>query len=194
MAKTASGQKQRDMIAMAQSKLDPAAIRRLEASIFYNAMLHTTCVATMIDGGHAENALPQRAHAMIQCRMLPDDTQASVEATLKKTLADPAISISVITPAAPGPESVPTPAFIHKVEAVVESMWPNVPVVPDMDAGASDSKYTRGAGLATFGISGLFTDIADNRAHGRDERIPIDGFYQDVEFTYRMMKNFSTSE
>ena len=194
MAKTASGQKQRDMIAMAQSKLDPAAIRRLEASIFYNAMLHTTCVATMIDGGHAENALPQRAHAMIQCRMLPDDTQASVEATLKNTLADPAISISVITPAAPGPESVPTPAFIHKVEAVVESMWPNVPVVPDMDAGASDSKYTRGAGLATFGISGLFTDIADNRAHGRDERIPIDGFYQDVEFTYRMMKNFSTSE
>jgi acetylornithine deacetylase/succinyl-diaminopimelate desuccinylase-like protein len=73
-------------------------------------------------------------------------------------------------------------------------MWPNVPVVQDMDAGASDSKYTRGAGLATFGISGLFTDIADNRAHGRDERIPIDGFYQDVEFTYRMMKNFSTSE
>ena len=194
MAKMESGQKQRDMIAMTQPKPDPAAIRRLEASIFYNAMLHTTCVATMIDGGHAENALPQRAHAMIQCRMLPDDTQASVEASLKKTLADPAISVSVITPAAPGPESVPVPAFVRKVEAIVESMWPDVPVVPDMDAGASDSKYTRGAGLPTFGISGLFTDIDDNRAHGRDERIPMDGFYQDVEFTYRLMKNFSAAE
>jgi acetylornithine deacetylase/succinyl-diaminopimelate desuccinylase-like protein len=194
MAKMESGQKQRDMMAMTQPKPDPAAIRRLETGIFDNAMLHTTCVATMIDGGHAENALPQRAHAVIQCRMLPDDTQASVEATLRKTLADPAINISVITPAAPGPESVPTPAFLHKVSAVVESMWPNVPVVPDMDSGASDSKYTREAGLSTFGISGLFTDIDDNRTHGRDERIPVDGFYQDVEFTYRMMKTFSASE
>jgi acetylornithine deacetylase/succinyl-diaminopimelate desuccinylase-like protein len=194
MAKMESGQKQQDMLAMTQSKLDPAAIRRLEGSIFYNAMLHTTCVATMIDGGHAENALPQRAHAMIQCRMLPDDTQASVQATLIKTLADPAIKVSVITPAAPGPESIPTPAIMRKVAAVVGSMWPNVPLVPDMDAGASDSKYTRGAGIPSFGISGLFTDIDDNRTHGRDERIPIDGFYQDVEFTYRMMKAVSAAE
>jgi acetylornithine deacetylase/succinyl-diaminopimelate desuccinylase-like protein len=194
MAKLESGQKQRDMIAMTQFKPDPAAIRRLEASILDNALLHTTCVATKIDGGHAENALPQRARAMIQCRMLPDDTQASVQATLVKTLADPAIRISVITPAAPGPESVPTAAIMNKVAAVVGSMWPNVPVVPDMDTGASDSKFTRGAGLPSFGITGLFTDIDDNRTHGRDERIPIDGFYQDVEFTYRMMKTFSAAE
>ena len=194
MAKLESGRKQRDMMAMTRPKLDQAAIKRLEASVFYNAMLHTTCVATMIDGGHAENALPQRAHAMIQCRMLPDDTQASVQATLAKTLADPAIKFSVITPAAPGPESVPTRAIMRKVEAVVGSMWPKVPVVPDMDAGASDSKFTRGAGIPSFGITGLFTDIDDNRAHGRDERIPIDGFYQDVEFTYRMMKTFSAAE
>jgi acetylornithine deacetylase/succinyl-diaminopimelate desuccinylase-like protein len=101
---------------------------------------------------------------------------------------------SMITPAAPGPESVPTPAIMRKVAAVVGSMWPNVPVVPDMDAGARDSKYTRGAGIPSFGITGLFTDIDDNRAYGRDERIPIDGFYEDVEFTYRMMKTFSTAE
>jgi acetylornithine deacetylase/succinyl-diaminopimelate desuccinylase-like protein len=194
MAKLESGQKRRDMMAMTQPNPDPAAIRRLEASIFDNALLHTTCVATKIDGGHAENALPQRARAMIQCRMLPEDTQASVEAALKNTLADPAIKVSVITPAAPGPESVPTPAMMSKVAAVVGSMWPNVPVVPDMDTGASDSKFTRGAGLPSFGITGLFTDIDDNRTHGRDERIPIDGFYQDVEFTYRMMKTFSAAE
>lgn len=194
MAQMESGQKRLDMLAMTRSKLDPGAIRRLEASIFDNAMLHTTCVATMINGGHAENALPQRAHATIQCRMLPDDTQASVQATLVHTLADPAIKVSVITPAAPGPESVPTGAIMRKVSAVVGSMWPDVPVVPDMDSGASDSKYTRGAGIPSFGISGLFTDIDDNRTHGRDERIPIDGFYQDVEFTYRMMKAFSAAE
>jgi acetylornithine deacetylase/succinyl-diaminopimelate desuccinylase-like protein len=180
-------QKRRDMTAMTQPKPDSAAIRRLEASVFNNALLHTTCVATKIEGGHAENALPQRARAMIQCRMLPDDTQASVQAILVKTLADPAIKLSVITPAAPGPESVPTPAIMSKVAAVVGSMWPNVPVVPDMDTGASDSKFTRGAVIPSFGITGLFTDIDDNRTHGRDERIPIDGFYQDVEFSYRMM-------
>jgi acetylornithine deacetylase/succinyl-diaminopimelate desuccinylase-like protein len=194
MATMQSGQKQRDLLAMTQPKLDRGAIRRLEASILYNALLHTTCVATMIDGGHAENALPQRARAMIQCRMLPDDTQASVQATLVKTLADAAIKVSVITPARPGPESVPTPAIMRKVAAIVGSMWPGVPLVPDMDTGASDSKYTRAAGIPSFGISGLFTDIDDNRTHGRDERIPVDGFYQDVEFTYRMMKTFSAAE
>jgi acetylornithine deacetylase/succinyl-diaminopimelate desuccinylase-like protein len=194
MATMQSGQKQRDMIAVTQPTLDPAAIKRLEASIFYNALLHTTCVATKIDGGHAENALPQRAHALIQCRMLPDDTQASVQATLVKTLADPAIKVSVVTPAAPGPESIPTPAIMRKVGAVVASMWPKVPLVPDMDTGASDSIFTRGAGIPSFGITGLFTDIDDNRTHGRDERIPIDGFYQDVEFTYRLMKTLSAAE
>jgi acetylornithine deacetylase/succinyl-diaminopimelate desuccinylase-like protein len=193
MAKLQSGQLQRDMLAMTLPRLDPSALKRLESSTFYNAMLHTTCVATMINGGHAENALPQRASATIQCRMLPDDTQESVQATLLKALSDPEIKVSVITPAAPGPESVPTPTVMRKVESVVGSMWPNVPVVPDMDAGASDSKYTRGAGIPSFGITGLFTDIDDNRAHGRDERIPIDGFYQDLEFTYRLMKAVSTA-
>jgi acetylornithine deacetylase/succinyl-diaminopimelate desuccinylase-like protein len=82
---------------------------------------------------------------------------------------------------------------MRKVEAVVSSMWPNLPVVPDMDAGASDSKYTRGAGIPTYGITGLFTDIDDNRAHGRDERIPVNGFYEDVEFTYRLIKEFSAA-
>jgi acetylornithine deacetylase/succinyl-diaminopimelate desuccinylase-like protein len=194
MAKMESGQKRQDMLSLSQSRLEPAAIKRLEASILNNAMLHTTCVATMMAGGQAENALPQRAHAIIQCRMLPDDTQASVQMALEKTLADPDIKVIVITPADPGPESVPTPAIMRRVGAVVDSMWPNVPVIPDMDAGASDSKFTRGAGIPTFGITGLFTDVDDNRAHGRDERIPIDGFYEDVEFTYRLMKSFSAAQ
>jgi acetylornithine deacetylase/succinyl-diaminopimelate desuccinylase-like protein len=196
LSKTESGQLSQDLMKMATAtgKFDAAAIRRLEGSIFYNAMLHTTCVATMLSGGHAENALPQRAGATIQCRLLPDDTQAEVQARLTKALDDPAIRISVISPAIPGPESAVTPALQHKFENVVGSMWPGVPVVPDMDAGASDSKFTRAAGIPTFGITGIFNDIDDNRAHGKDERIAVSGFYEDVEFTYRLMKAFSAAD
>jgi acetylornithine deacetylase/succinyl-diaminopimelate desuccinylase-like protein len=196
LSRTESGQMSRDLMTIAATTghFDRSAVRRLEGSIFYNAMLHTTCVATMLSGGHAENALPQRAGATIQCRMLPDDSQANVQAELAKALADPAIRISVISPALPGPESVVTPVLKHKFEDVVGSMWPGVPVVPDMDAGASDSKFTRAAGIPTFGLTGIFTDIDDNRAHGKDERIAVSGFYEDVEFTYRLMKAFSTGD
>jgi len=196
LSKTESGQLSRDLMKMANDtgQFDRAAVHRLEGSIFYNAMLHTTCVATMLSGGHAENALPQRAGATIQCRMLPDDSEAHVQAQLARALADPAIRISVVSPALPGPESVVTPALKHKFEDVVGSMWPGVPVVPDMDAGASDSKFTRAAGIPTFGLTGIFTDIDDNRAHGRDERIAVSGFYEDVEFTYRLMKAFSAAD
>jgi acetylornithine deacetylase/succinyl-diaminopimelate desuccinylase-like protein len=148
----------------------------------------------MLSGGHAENALPQRASAMIQCRVMPEDTQEGVRAQLEKALHDPEIKISVITPAKPAPESVLTPAVTAKFEKVVGSMWPGVPTVPDMDAGASDSIYTRGQGIPSFGISGLFTDIDDNRAHGRDERIRINSFYEDVEFHYRLIKAFTAAE
>lgn len=194
MAKLEQGQARQDMLAMTRPVPSPAAIKRLESNIFYNAALHTTCVATMITGGHAENALPQRAKATIQCRMLPDDRQDAVQAVLTKALADPAIKISVITPALPGPESVADAKLLGKLQSVVNSMWPTVPVVPDMDSGASDSKFTRAAGIPSFGITGMFIDMDDVRAHGRDERILIDNFYQDVEFTYRLMKSLSSAE
>jgi len=194
MARLESGQLRQDMEAMTKPKLDPAAVKRLEGQIFYNAMLHTTCVATMLDGGHADNALPQRAGASIQCRMMPDDTAEATKALIEKTLADPEIKVSVLVPAAPGPESPLTPAVTGKMKKVVESMWPGLAVVPDMDAGASDSKYTRGAGIPTYGITGIFSDIDDNRAHGRDERIRVNDYYGDVEFTYRELKAFSAVE
>ena len=194
MAKLESGQLRQDMEAMTRTPLDPAAVKRLEGHMFYNAMLHTTCVATMLDGGHAENALPQRAGVAIQCRMMPDETEAQTRALIEKTLADPQIKLSVITPAKPGPESPMTPAVMAKMRGVVEQMWPGVPVVPDMDAGASDSKYTRAVGIPTYGTTGIFTDIDDNRAHGRDERIRVNEYYGDVEFTYRELKAFSAAE
>jgi acetylornithine deacetylase/succinyl-diaminopimelate desuccinylase-like protein len=188
MARFEQGQMQQDMRAVAAAQPDPAAVKRLQRQPLYNAIQRTTCVATMIEGGHAENALPQRARAMIQCRMLPDDSQQAVQALLAKAINDNAVRISVVTPAAPGPESVPSPALMAKIKGVVGEMWPNVPLVPDMDTGASDSKYTRGAGIPSFGITGMFIDIDDVRAHGRDERILIGNYYQDVEFTYRLLK------
>jgi acetylornithine deacetylase/succinyl-diaminopimelate desuccinylase-like protein len=194
MAKLEKGQLRQDMEAMTKPELDPASVKRLEKQILYNAMLHTTCVATMLDGGHADNALPQRAGARIQCRLMPEDTPESARILIEKTLADPSIKVSVLIPALPGPESVPTPAVMGKMRSVVNSIWPGLSVVPDMDAGASDSKYTRAAGIPTFGITGLFADIDDNRAHGRDERIRVNNFYENVEFTYRLLKSFSAAE
>jgi acetylornithine deacetylase/succinyl-diaminopimelate desuccinylase-like protein len=194
MAKLEKGQLQQDMLAMAKPTLDAAAVKRLEKQPLYNAMLHTTCVATMIEGGHAENALPQRARAMIQCRTLPADDQATVQGLLAKAVNDPEVKISVFTPWAPGPESVASPKFLAKMQSVVDQSWPHVPVVPDMDAGASDSKFTRGAGIPSFGITGLFIDMDDVRAHGRDERIGVDSFYQNVEFDYHLLKAFSSEE
>jgi len=194
MAKMEKGQLRQDMTAMTRPNLDQAAVKRLEKQPLYNAMLHTTCVATMLDGGHAENALPQRAGAMIQCRTLPDDDQQTVQAMLTKAVADPEVKFSVITPWLPGPESVASPKFLARIQAVVDQMWPHVPVVPDMDSGASDSKYTRAAGIPSFGITGIFTDINDVRWHGRDERVPADGYYQNVEFQYRLIKTLSVAE
>lgn len=191
MSKLEKGPLAADMAAMSRTPLDQAAVKRLKSHLFYNAMLHTTCVATMIDGGHAENALPQRARATIQCRMLPDDSQEAVQQTLAKALRDPAIKISVLTPAVAGPESVLTPAIQGKIKGLINATWPNIPLVPDMDAGASDSKYTRAIGIPSFGVTGMFTDINDNRAHGRDERIGVDAYFEDVEFTYKLIKSLS---
>ena len=194
MAKLEKGPLRQDMEAMTKTELDPAAVARLEKRTLYNATLHTTCVATMLDGGHADNALPQRAGARIQCRLMPEDSPDSIRGLIEKTLADPAIKVSVLIPALPGPESAPTPAVMSKMKSVVNSMWPNLPVVPDMDVGASDGKFTRGVGIPTFGITGIFSDIDDDRAHGRDERIRVNNYYEDVEFTYRLLKEFSKAE
>ncbi len=194
MAKLESGQRRQDMEAMTKPKLDPAAVKRLEGQTFYNALLHTTCVATMLDGGHAENALPQRAGAAIQCRMMPEDSQAATQAVIEKALADPQIKVTVSSPAVPTTESPLNPSVTAKMRKVIESMWPGLPMVPDMDAGASDSIFTRAAGIPTYGITGLFADIDDNRMHGRDERVRVNNYYEEVEFTYRELKAFSEAQ
>jgi acetylornithine deacetylase/succinyl-diaminopimelate desuccinylase-like protein len=183
-----TGQTAADMRAVARVPPDAAAAARLSASAQHHAQLRTTCVATMLAGGHAENALPQTASAVVNCRMLPGTDPASVRATLVRVLADERIRLSPIgqpTPSAPSPL---TPEIMTAAEAITREMWPGVPVVPTMATGATDGIYLRNAGIPTYGISGLFFDVDDVRAHGRDERIGVREFDEGREFLYRLVK------
>jgi len=189
-----SGPAAADMRAVAQAPPDLAAAERLSQNVRLNAQLRTTCVATLISGGHAENALPQRAKATIQCRMLPGDSAANVQNALVATLADPAIRVTLDAPPIVSPESPPTPRIMTKVALLVHSMWPNVPVIPTMATGFSDDRQTRNAGMVSYDVSGVWQDVDENRAHGRDERIGIQAFDESVEFTYRLIKAMSGSK
>lgn len=194
MAQFETGQTRDDMLALSKPDPDAAAVERYGSSPFGNAALRTTCVVTEIKGGHAENALPQRATASLQCRMMPGETQDETEGRIVQVLADPQVKVTVMNPAKPSPESPLTPAVFNKLQEVIAGMWPGVPAVPVMDFGASDSLYTRGAGMPTYAMSSIFTDVDDVRAHGRDERIGVPEFYQGVEFTYRTMKRMSRAD
>ncbi len=187
------GQLQSDMKAVGAGSADPAAIERLSAVVETNIMLRTTCTATMIDGGHAENALPQRARATIQCRVIPGESPESIEAALRTVIADPLIAISTITAAKPNPESALTPAILEAVQQTTRGIWPDVIVLPEMSPGATDSHFSRSVGMPSYGIDAMFDDLDDGRAHGRDERIGVVAFQQDVEFTYRLMKRLAST-
>jgi acetylornithine deacetylase/succinyl-diaminopimelate desuccinylase-like protein len=183
-----SGSLAADMHAVAQSPPDLAAAERLSQNVRLNAELRTTCVATLISGGHAENALPQRARATIQCRMMPGDSQENVQILLVRTLADPAIHVTLDALPIVSPESPPTPLIMKTVDTLAHSMWPKVPIIPTMATGFSDDRQTRNAGIPSYDISGVWEDVDENRAHGRDERVGVQAFDESVEFTYRLMK------
>jgi acetylornithine deacetylase/succinyl-diaminopimelate desuccinylase-like protein len=190
LAALETGSARDDRLAVAKETPDPEAAARLSENIKLNAQLRTTCVATLISGGHAENALPQRAKATIQCRMMPGDTAENVQTLLTNALADPKISITMDAPPILSPESPPTKEIMDKATKVVHSMWPKVPIIPTMASGFSDGRQTRTAGIPTYDLSGLWADVDDNRAHGRDERIGVREFDESVEYTYRLMKAF----
>ena len=184
-----TGQTKADMLAMARSPLDTAAANRLaKSSPLYNSKMRTTCVATMLSGGHAKNALPQTASANINCRMLPDDSPENVMATLRSVVADTQVTITRIYSSAFGPLSPLRKDVMEAVEHLTAAMWPGVTVTPTMSTGASDGRFLRAAGIPVYGVSGMFEDINDVRAHGKDERIGIKEFYKGVDFTHRFIK------
>jgi len=176
------------MRAVVAQPMDAAAAEKLSQRPFYNALLRTTCVATQLLGGHAENALPQMARATINCRVLPDESADAVQKTLVKVLADDKVTVTPINPPKPSPPSPLTPAVMGPVESITQAMWPGVPVVPVMSTGATDALWLRGVGIPIYGVDGLYEDIDDIRAHGRDERLGVTSFYEGQEFLYRLVK------
>jgi acetylornithine deacetylase/succinyl-diaminopimelate desuccinylase-like protein len=194
IAMSAAGQKRSDLLAMAKLPVDEAAAARLAKDTSLNAILHTTCVATMLKAGVQENALPSSADAIVQCRVFPGESVEQTRATLEKVAGDPGIKVTLLEPVQEAKETVPDPKVVAQVAKVVHSMWPGVPVMPEMAAGASDSIFTRAAGMPSYGVGGGWFDITDIRAHGRDERDEQANFYQTVEFTYRLMKELSKPE
>ena len=177
-----------DFRAVAKTPLDLTAVARLSQSPYYNSLLRTTCVATRLEGGHANNALPQTARAIVNCRMLPTDSLDQVKNTLVRVLADDRISVTIVGEAVPAPASALNPALMHKLEEMSARLYGNIPVVPVMDTGASDGKYLRIGGIPTYGVPGAFVDVDDERAHGKDERIGVKDFYDGVEFYYLFIK------
>jgi acetylornithine deacetylase/succinyl-diaminopimelate desuccinylase-like protein len=177
-----------------KSPPDPASIALLAEFPYYNSRLRTTCVATKLDAGHADNALPQRARATVNCRVLPGESIDTVEVTLATVIGDSEVSISRVNIANPSPPSPLTPELLGTIEAVTESMWPGVPVIPTMSTGATDGLYLRKAGIPVYGVSGLFGDIDDNRAHGQNERILIRSFFDGQEFLYRLTTTLSRAD
>ncbi len=173
---------------------DPAAVAYLSRIPFYNSRLRTTCVATMLDAGHAENALPQRAKATVNCRMLPGESTGVVQDTLVTVIGDAQVTVTPDGEATPSDSSPLTPEVLGAIEGVTEEMWPGVPVIPIMSTGATDGLFLRNAGTPVYGVSGLFSDIADNRAHGQNERILIKSYFEGQEFLYRLMTRLSRSE
>jgi acetylornithine deacetylase/succinyl-diaminopimelate desuccinylase-like protein len=184
-----------DMRAVAGATPDAAAATRLSARLpYWNSMMRTTCVATRLAGGHANNALPQLATANVNCRILPGVSPDSVKARLQDALADPKIAISFVKPAHPSQPSPLRPDVMNAVEALTKEMFPGVIVVPVMSTGATDALYLRNGGVPTYGIDGNFGDIDDVRAHGRDERVGVKQYFEGLEFQYRFIKRLAQDD
>jgi acetylornithine deacetylase/succinyl-diaminopimelate desuccinylase-like protein len=192
MASLYTGQTAADMRTLAANPSNRGVAARLTESPYHNAMLRTTCVATMLEAGHAENALPQTARATVNCRILPGESAAEVRSTLVRVLDDPKIAVSALAAAISSEPSPLKPEILRSIERITLEMWPGVPVVPVMSTGATDGLYLRNAGIPTYGVSGFFEDVDDTRAHGRDERMGVKQFYEGREFLYRLVKALSS--
>ncbi|HEX9755170.1 MAG TPA: M20/M25/M40 family metallo-hydrolase [Gemmatimonadales bacterium] len=194
-ARSAAGQDTRtaaDMRALARTG-SPEAAARLSRVPYYNSVMRTTCVATRLFGGHAENALPQLARGVVNCRIVPSQPPDSVEATLRRVLADTAIHLSRTGNPVPSPPSPLTPELMRPIEGLAAELWPGAVVIPEMSTGATDAVYTRNAGIPTYGVSALFAEIGDVRAHGRDERVGVEAYHRAAGFWYRLVKMLASA-
>jgi acetylornithine deacetylase/succinyl-diaminopimelate desuccinylase-like protein len=170
---------------------DPQALAPLSERAPYNAQIRTTCVATLLEAGHAENALPQTARATVNCRIMPDEPVAEVERTLLRMIDDPRIAVIPIGQAVLSPPSRLNPELMTAVERLTAQMWPGVPVIPTMSAGYTDSRWLRNAGIPAYGVSGLFSDPGRNGVHGLNEQIGVKELFAGKEFLYQLVKTLA---
>jgi acetylornithine deacetylase/succinyl-diaminopimelate desuccinylase-like protein len=159
----------------------------------YNAQLRTTCVATRLDGGHADNALPQRAHATVNCRLMPGEDPQFVARELQRVAGD-RVSVKARGEAYVSHGSDAQGAAVRTMRRVSESMWPGVPLVPVMSTGATDGSRLRNAGIPVYGVSGLFVEFGEIRFHGRDERLGVRSLAEGNEFLYRLVRALANGE
>ncbi len=194
-----------DIRAMLKPTPDREAIERLSNNPRFNSTIRTTCVATRLSGGHADNALPQTAQALVNCRILPGHSKAEVQQDLQRIFADPKIAVKYKDPGtgeylekAPDTKAFLPPPLrpdvMNPLRSLAGQMWPGAPVVPEMETGASDSIYTIAAGLPSYGINGVAIDSDDIRAHGKDERLRVESYYKGVDFYYRFLKAITSEQ
>lgn len=191
MAPQVGGEMGKAMTAFANREMSAAKILSTDPS--YNSVLHTTCIATMLSGGHATNALPQRADANINCRIFPGNSVDEVRAKLQELVADPEIKVTASgkrSEVPKGPQPL-TPKVVKPVETVTAKMWPGVPVVPFMSAGATDGAFLTPAGIPTYGVSGMFRDPDGNGVHGLNERLRVKSLYDGRDFLYQVVKIYA---
>jgi acetylornithine deacetylase/succinyl-diaminopimelate desuccinylase-like protein len=177
------------MRALVANPRDAAAERIVSRDPSNNSRLRTTCVATMVEAGHARNALPQRARANVNCRILPDASADDIRAQLITVMGDTSISITNRTGPQDSPPSPLTPALLQAIEQTTAEVFPGIPVVPTMSTGATDGMYLRRAGIPVYGVSGLFYEGAN--AHGMNEHVSAKAFYEGLEFMYRLVRKLT---
>ena len=178
------------MSAVAKDPNDQAALATLTNDPDYNALLHTTCVATQLDAGHAPNALPQRATAILSCRVMQGTTPEQVKGTLEKTVADDQVKVSIVRRREGSKAPELTDEVMKPVRATAAKLWPGVPVAPLMSAGATDGRYLMAAGIPTYGVSGMFAVPGEGNAHGLNEKIRVASLYEGREFLERIVRAY----
>ncbi|HEX4934793.1 MAG TPA: M20/M25/M40 family metallo-hydrolase [Gemmatimonadaceae bacterium] len=179
----------RAMKAMVANPNDAAAVATVAADPRYSAMLRTMCVATQLNGGHASNALPQLAEANINCRIYPTSSAEEVRAELERVAADTNVKVLIRTQRPSTPMTMLAPEVLGPIGRITKEMWGDIPIIPTMSTGATDSRFFRALGIPAYGVSGLFSDpTVDARAHGRDERMGVKSYFEGQEFLYRLTK------
>jgi acetylornithine deacetylase/succinyl-diaminopimelate desuccinylase-like protein len=182
------------MRTIARDPMDTSAASRLSTRPSYNAQLRTTCVATKLDAGQAVNAIPQTAHAIVNCRVLPGESVADVQQRLAELVGNDKISVTQVGSPTLSPPSPLRPELLRVIEKLTAEFWPGAAIIPSMSAGMTDARFLRNAGIPVYGHSGLAGEPNENRAHGIDERLSVKSFYDGLEYLYRLVRSLAAGE